>query len=220
MHPQSTKASGVCEHCGETFYRRFPSYVGRFCSKRCANVANHPATPPEIRFWEHVDRSGDCWLWTALHDGGGYGVFWDGTRQMQAHVFSWNLHNGEIPEGVEVCHNCPGGDTRDCVNPAHLWLGTHQENIADAVAKDRMARGDRHYRRAHRSPDGTYKEPETASHGAHNGLARLTDAQVIEIRALYATGAYTQAALAAQFGVHQTNISLIVNGKHWRHTIA
>lgn len=48
---------------------------------------------------------------------------------------SWILHFGEIPDGLHVLHDCPGGDNKACVNPAHLWLGTHHENILDASRK-------------------------------------------------------------------------------------
>lgn len=79
-----------------------------------------------------------CYLWTARCSSYGYGTFRDGriaTRKMwQAHRVAWILYRGEIPTGLSVLHKC---DTRQCVNPAHLFLGTRQDNMDDMVKKQR-----------------------------------------------------------------------------------
>ena len=86
------------------------------------------------RFWAKVDKSGDCWLWTASKTKEGYGYFrFDGAMR-KAHRMSWLLTNGEIPEGMLVCHTC---DNPSCVNPKHLWLGTNRDNMDDMNAKGR-----------------------------------------------------------------------------------
>jgi hypothetical protein len=91
------------------------------------------------RFWEKVDKRGpnDCWLWLASKNRKGYGSFTANGYAGRAHRFSYQLHYGPIPTGMFVCHNCPGGDNPACVNPAHLWLGTTQQNTADMVSKRR-----------------------------------------------------------------------------------
>lgn len=82
--------------------------------------------PVEKRFWHKVDKSGDCWLWTAVKHRKGYGQFGNGQKIVQAHRFSYELANGPIPDGMQVDHRC---HNRACVNPAHLRLATNKQNI-------------------------------------------------------------------------------------------
>lgn len=102
----------------------------------------------EERFWQKVDRSGGqfaCWQWTGSKRTFGYGHFRaENKRRCDAHRFSWEIHRGAIPHGMCVCHSC---DNPSCVNPAHLWLGTSQQNTADRHIKGRDAAGDVHYSR-------------------------------------------------------------------------
>lgn len=148
---------------------------------------------PEERFWRSVDRRSpdECWLWTAATNGVGYGVFEVDGGRVYVHRFSYELHRGQIPTGMYVCHSC---DTRACVNPAHLWLGTNADNLADMAAKGRSI------------------------HGARSPHAKLTKPQVRAIRRLYATGRHSQRELAIRFEVNQTNISFIVRRQTWRHS--
>jgi hypothetical protein len=83
---------------------------------------------PVERFWEKVDRSGDCWLWTSQLVGRReYGLFWSGQRNVLAHRFAYELLVGPISEGYELDHRhtCPG----KCVNPDHLRPVTHKQNL-------------------------------------------------------------------------------------------
>lgn len=92
----------------------------------------------EQRFWSKVDKSGECWLWTACLSSNGYGQFKPVShRRQKAHRFVWELTHGQIPNGLCVCHHC---DHPSCVNPAHLFLGTHGENMADRDHKGRQSR--------------------------------------------------------------------------------
>jgi len=182
----------------------------------------------EDRFWAKVHKgAGDnaCWLWQAAMVPEGYGSFGYQGRQHGAHRMAWLLTYGALPEGLFVCHNCPGGDNPRCVNPAHLFLGTPADNNTDRHAKGRtvngggaqkgeqhhfhrnpellmrLSRGDSHYTRAH---------PERRTYGERHGNAKLTTSQVLEIRARYAVGGVTYHELAREYDVDKTCIGLIV----------
>lgn len=86
------------------------------------------------RFWSKVDKSGDCWEWTACRTRAGYGQFKSDGRLHRAHRLAWALTNGPIPEGKHVLHRC---DNPGCVNPDHLFLGSHQDNMDDMSNKGR-----------------------------------------------------------------------------------
>lgn len=95
------------------------------------------------RFWDKVLKTDSCWLWLASKNNKGYGRLMTRTngksKQVLAHQASWIIHNGQIPSGLIVCHNCPDGDNPACVNPEHLFLGTSKDNTEDAIRKNRLA---------------------------------------------------------------------------------
>ena len=86
------------------------------------------------RFEQKIDKSGDCWLWTASRNNGGYGLFKLAGKTTTAHRISYELHVGVIPDGMCVLHTC---DVRMCVNPDHLFLGTQTDNMQDKANKGR-----------------------------------------------------------------------------------
>lgn len=86
-------------------------------------------------FWSRVDRSGDCWLWTASKTARGYGKLRVDGKQAYAHRVAYELTNGAIPDGLVICHHC---DNPPCCNPAHLFMGTQGDNMRDRDAKGRL----------------------------------------------------------------------------------
>jgi hypothetical protein len=185
----------TCRGCGITFLApsvgsRLPGY-GRYCTRTCA-------------FWGRVDRSDPdgCWLWTGPVSKG-YGVFHWGGEQAGAHQEAWRQAHGPIPDGLWVLHACPGAHDPLCVR--HLYLGTHADNTADAVAQGQMRRGDQHGLRLH---------PERVARGESHGSARLTVKETEEIRVAVA-GGETQRAVARRYGVSFQQVSKIVRGQRW-----
>lgn len=156
----------------------------------------------EERFWSKVDKSGSCWLWQAATNSRGYGRFGIGSRTVKAHRFAYELVNGPIPEGLHILHSC---DHPGCVRPDHLRAGTHQENMADMVSKGRQAKGE-----------------TIAKHtrGSKQGLAKLTEADVVTIKELLNSKQHSQRDIAKLFGVKHNTISGINTGKYWSHVLS
>jgi len=180
----------VCEYCDKAFLVK-PCRLknGRkYCSIACRHAAQ--IRPMDVRFWEKVDKSGECWLWTANPGPRGYGLFSRDGEMVIASRVAYELANGPIPEGMEVCHHC---DNPSCMRPDHLFLGTHSDNMQDMVRKGRKARND----------------------GENNNNARLTWAQVQNIRERYACDDVTRADLAREYGVSWPTINAIVKHKKW-----
>ena len=145
------------------------------------------------RFWSKVTKAGpnECWPWAASTGRGGYGVFWADGRLTKAHRFSALLAGMRVRGGMFVCHHC---DNPPCVNPAHLWVGTHAENMSDCVAKGRSLR---------------------RAQGSESGRAVLNEGDVVHMRSAYSCARGELTAFARRYGVHRSTIANALR-KGWR----
>jgi hypothetical protein len=159
------------------------------------------------RFWSKVQRGAGCWLWRAAMRANGYGAFGVGQRVEAAHRMAWILEHGPIPPGMCVCHTC---DNRRCVRPAHLFLGSQPDNLADMRAKGRQ-------RAASGRAHGTKTHPERVARGVALPFAKLDERAVREIRALHAAGGISMGALGRRYGVNQPAIMKVIRRKTWGH---
>lgn len=145
------------------------------------------------RFFAKVNKNGsnDCWEWNGYLFETGYGkvsIKRLHKNALKAHRVSYMMHCGPIPKGMKICHKC---DNRKCVNPAHLFLGTQQDNVKDMIAKGRNAN----------------------TKGSANGNSKLTESDIKEIVKLLSIK--NNKEIGAIYKVTHSTISLIRLGKRW-----
>ena len=143
------------------------------------------------RFWEKVDKSGECWNWTAAKRSTGYGCIKVAGRLISSHRFSYVLHFGDVPQGKIVCHNC---DNRLCVRPDHLFAGSPLDNVRDMDSKGRCDR----------------------VCGERSTNAKLTDDKVQEILFLRQFG-LTYKEISACVEVSHRSVEKVLCGHSWKH---
>jgi hypothetical protein len=138
--------------------------------------------------------SDGCWGWSGTLDEKGYGRVrtWVEDRWIPrlAHRVSWELHRGPIPDGLSVLHTC---DNPPCTRPEHLFLGNQLDNMQDCASKDRHTRGER------------------------SATAKLTEAQVIEMRARFAAGERNYSKLGREYGVSAVQVRSIILRERWKY---
>jgi hypothetical protein len=215
------KYPGICQHCQQPFFGIRTTQ--KYCSSRCQNNGYkrlcksciHCGTPFRSRgtkrrycspacwydtltktaedFWALVDTSPHpqgCWLWAGFVrlTKMNYGEF----KGQLVHRYAYRLYHPdeELTENMLICHTC---DNCPCVREEHLFKGTYLDNNRDSKSKGRNARGERTNR------------------------TKLTDAQVREILRLWKQGGVTQRDLCCQFALSPPAMSLLINGKTWRH---
>lgn len=133
---------------------------------------------------------GDCLEWTGSKNANGYGTMkWEGGSKL-THRLTWIAVHGSIPDGKDVLHTC---DNRKCRNIDHLWIGDHEDNMADKKAKGR-------------NRNGMLK-------GVGHGMVKLTEEQVISIR----NDTRQLKEIAADYGIGKGNVWMIRHRKTWRH---
>ena len=165
------------------------------CNKHLIRVQRHGTTEQRIaepgeplatlgEWVANRDRTTGCWEWPYSTTSTGYGQVWCNQEHWKAHRLAAHL-DGRTPGTLFVCHTC---DNRRCVNPAHLFLGTVQDNTDDMMSKGRVSRGE--------------------------SRSKLHAGQVLSVRELLAEGEQ-QKSVAKRFGVSPATISDIANGRSW-----
>lgn len=147
-------------------------------------------------FWAKVDKGtkAACWEWRGhCYKKTGYGQVWRNHKKLYAHRISWELTNGSIPPGLEICHKC---DNPPCVNPAHLYAGTHKQNMEDMKRRGRANGG--------------------GLQGEQVGTSKLKSTDIPKIRYLYSRG-WSQREIARFFRVTRCPIKRIVCRDGWNH---
>jgi hypothetical protein len=169
---------------------------------------NRKSRPLADRFWEKVNKTDTCWLWTASVNNMGYGEFKlpGATSGVEySHRMSWIIHSGPIPDGMNVLHHC---DTPRCVRPDHLFLGTQKDNVHDCFNKRRnpvLING-------------------PGLMGESHGMAKLTEEQVIDIRSRYISGVNkynpsNRQELAEEFNITPNHVWQVKKGNVWKHLL-
>jgi len=157
----------------------------KYCGYACSHIGGRH--DHESKFWDHVEKTPDCWIWTGGLTDKGYGTLCKDGRKIGAHRYSYELHHGPLGS-AHALHSC---DNPRCVNPEHLRPGTHQDNMQDAKDRKRF----------------------TPRWGEACNKVKLTSEQVQQVRASSETGT----ALARKFGVSKSAIYAIRNGQNWKH---
>lgn len=160
----------------------------------------------KARFFRHVINSNDggCWGWKAETTDKGYARFNIKDDRFLASRISYKVHFFVDPSEMCVLHKC---DNPACTNPEHLFLGTTQDNTADRNKKGRTARGRRHSSVTH---------PEKTPRGSRNGMSKLNEEMITEIRKMRQSG-FKLTEIADAYNVSVATIGMIVLGKLWRH---
>ena len=197
-HCPQPPVSLTCVECGKVFVVKahLARRGRRFCSSRCVNAHPHPHRDIAERFWSHVaiGEGNDCWPWTAAmrHGYGAFGIQENGcVKVLAAHVMAWILTHGPVPTGTVVRHLVC--DNPPCCNPAHLALGSHQDNVDDMWKKGRARPG----------------RPPT---GEANRFAKYSDAIIEQVRSLYVPRVTTRKQLSERFGISASHIDNILDG--------
>jgi hypothetical protein len=163
------------------------------------------ARPVRERFYEKffIDISTGCWIWTGPLRKDLYGYLKIDGRSVLAHRVSYELHNGNIPSGLEVCHTC---DNPSCVSPNHLFCGTHDDNMKDMASKGRGKTIARHGK-----DNPMYGI--SLSKGSDNGMSKLTEENVRFIL----KSSMSDTELGKMFGVLRGTVWAIRTRKSWKH---
>jgi hypothetical protein len=151
-----------------------------------------PRLSIESRLQKHIKKLDGCWVFTGSLDKDGYGVFNYGRgKQVRAHRMSYEFYISQIPKGYLVCHKC---DNPSCINPSHLFLGSHKDNTQDMIKKDR----------------------KICLKGSKHHYSKITETDVLAIRQKRLLGLKLK-NIGNEFAISFQTVSSICKGKTWKH---
>lgn len=195
-HTKKRERHLTCRVCGGAFITG--SSIKHHCSIEC-----------RIKEAEKNISDGGCWEWVgSINPATGYGQMsaWEGDKRIlyTAHRVSFRAFVGDIPNGMSVLHKC---DNRKCFNPDHLFVGTQSDNMVDMIQKNR--------RTSYTKPAVSWHklQPEKVRRGSRHPMAKLSEEQVVAIRA----SNEPLASIALKYGMSYGNIRAIRNGEIWTH---
>lgn len=146
-----------------------------------------------------------CWIWTAYTLYNGYGRFRLNGKTQYSHRVSWEISKGPIPPKICVLHKC---DTPACINPDHLFLGTHADNVADKIRKGRGNDGDK---------NGARTKPASIPRGESRPFSKLSEENIKDIKKLYVRNQFGFKKISKIFDVSPSTIKSIIKQKKWTH---
>jgi DNA-binding transcriptional regulator YiaG len=145
--------------------------------------------PPQVRFDRKYEKEdGGCWVWTGSTTENGYGKFWFEGYNMRAHRASYILHVDDFDRDLYMLHKC---HNPSCVNPDHLYPGTQKDNMADAIDRGTMTKGE------------------------EVGNSKLSKSDVLKIRDLAENSDLTHEEISEKFPIAQAQTTRIINGDRW-----
>lgn len=187
---KDTRPPKRCTECGRAFWRKCAAGQWartRYCSIACSENQHKKTAEARIEDGSIPEPNSGCWLWLGTLCKNGYAQTTIGrSKSMRVNRLSFETHKGRIPSGKIICHTC---DVRSCVNPSHLYAGTHANNSSDAVTRGRTLKGSK------------------------NHQAKLRFADIPTIRA----DPRQHDDIAADYGVARTTITAIKRRVIWKH---
>lgn len=230
----------LCD-CGKTRITNLTELTRkRTCNPSCGCLKGKREDNWINRFFNFVIKKNGCWDWKGSINKSGYTQFYLKSKNTTGHRTSWIIHKGEIPETMCVCHIC---DNPRCVNPDHLFLGTHKENTQDMIKKERRVIirkiEKNNYNKIFEMYSNNIPQHEIANIygvtqttiskillkkfskrtqiGSSNQKAVFTEDQVLKIRKEYQEKGKGCWVLSKKYGVSHSTIKRIINRKTWKH---